>query len=87
MELCEYAEKGNQICPNGDYCKKAHNRVEQLYKPDKYKTKFCSFYPDNLEKCEYGEFCSFAHSEADITIELIHNFKRDSDFYIFHFKT
>ena len=29
-------------CPKGDLCENAHNRVEQLYKCDKYKTKFCS---------------------------------------------
>lgn len=87
VELCEYSEKENESCPKGDACKKSHNRVEQLYKPDKYKTKFCSFYPGNLDQCEYGDFCSFAHSEEDITIELVHNFVRDVDFYVFHFKT
>jgi len=86
-ELCEYAEKDSVSCPNGDNCMKAHNRVEQLYRPDKYKTKFCTFYPNNLEKCDYANFCSFAHNEYDIIIELIHNYEYDDDFYMFHFKT
>ena len=65
----------------------AHNRVEQLYRPEKYKKKFCSKYPDNLDKCEYGDFCSFAHSEEDILIDLIHNYPYDEDFFMFVFKT
>ena len=85
-DLCEFAENPEN-CPNGDMCLKAHNRVEQLYKPEKYKTKFCGHYPLNLHLCEYGTFCSFAHSEYDITIDLIHNFEYDDDFYMFHFKT
>lgn len=85
-EICEYADNP-EFCPYGEKCPRAHNRVEQLYKPEKYKTKFCSLYPNNLALCEYGVFCSFAHSEADINIELIHNYEYDSDFYMFHFKT
>ena len=85
-ELCEYASDP-ETCPAGEKCPKAHNRVEQLYKPEKYKTKFCSHYPNNLSQCEYGIFCSFAHSEEDINIELIHNYEYDNDFYMFHFKT
>jgi len=86
-ELCDFAEKENVTCPNGDMCQRAHNRVEQLYRPEKYKTKFCTFYPHNLEKCDYGTFCSFAHNENDISIELVHNYEYDEDFYMFHFKT
>jgi len=86
-EICEFAEKDPLLCQLGDNCLKAHNRVEQLYRPEKYKTKFCTFYPSNLEKCEYGDYCSFAHSETDIVIELIHNYEYDDDFYMFHFKT
>lgn len=66
---------------------RSHNRVEQLYRPDKYKTKFCSYYPNNIEKCEYGAYCSFAHSESDIVIDLIHNYEYDLEFYLFHYKT
>ena len=52
-----------------------------------FKTKFCSHYPNSIDKCEYGIYCSFAHSESDIMIELIHNYEFDSDFYMFHYKT
>jgi hypothetical protein len=54
---------------------------------DNYKTKFCSFYPDALQNCEYGKFCSFAHSEEDVVIELIHNLEYDDDFFMFYYKT
>jgi hypothetical protein len=37
--------------------------------------------------CEYGKFCSFAHSEEDISIELIHNLEYDDDFFMFYYKT
>ena len=43
-ELCEYAEKTNDMCSLGDFCTKSHNRLEQLYHPDKYKTKFCRIF-------------------------------------------
>mmetsp|Transcript_20327 Transcript_20327/g.17596 ORF Transcript_20327/g.17596 Transcript_20327/m.17596 type:complete len:238 (+) Transcript_20327:74-787(+) len=86
-EMCEYAEKDPANCPHGDECLKSHNRVEQLYRTEKYKTKFCTCYPHHLDKCEYGHFCSFAHSENDILIELIHNYEFDDDFYSFHYKT
>lgn len=58
-----------------------------MYREDKYKRKFCSKYPDKISDCEYGDFCSFAHNENEIKIELIHNYVFDSDFYIFHYKT
>lgn len=85
-ELCEYVEK-ELTCPKGDLCTKSHNRVEQLYRMDKYKKKFCSLYPNYLDKCEYGVFCSFAHNENDILVELIHNLMFDDDFYMFKYKT
>ena len=28
-------------CKKGDACTKAHNRVEEFYHPEKYKSKFC----------------------------------------------
>ncbi|KAM3128669.1 hypothetical protein pb186bvf_019237 [Paramecium bursaria] len=85
-EMCTQVER-NQNCPYQDNCHKAHNRVEQLYRLDNYKTKFCSFYPNNLQQCDYGKFCSFAHSEEDIVIELIHNLDYDDDFFMFYYKT
>ena len=62
--------------------------MEEFYHPEKYKVKFCSTYPDRTETCEYGEMCSFAHSEAELTVDLLHLVEeRDHDFYMFHFKT
>jgi len=41
-----------------------------------------------MENCEYGEICAFSHSEDEITIDLLHKIEpKDSDFYIFYFKT
>ena len=72
----------------GENCLKAHNRVEEFYHPEKYKSKFCQSYPDDMESCEYGEMCAFAHSENEITIDLLHKIEpKDADFYIFYFKT
>lgn len=87
-ELCESAERDDGIsCPAGELCSKSHNRVEQLYRNEKYKTKFCSQFPNNIRNCEYGVYCSFAHTEQDIVIDLIHNYEYDDDFYMFFFKT
>lgn len=66
---------------------KSHNKVEELYCPDKYKTKFCTCYPNNCHNCEYGNYCSFAHTENDIKIDLIENYVYDEDFYVFYYKT
>ena len=85
-DLCEYIER-EQECAYGESCPKSHNRVEQLYTPNKYKMRFCSYYPNNLSKCEYGDFCSFAHNENEISIDLIHHYEYDDDFYVFHYKT
>lgn len=85
FDLCKFAEAGRN-CPNAEFCSKSHNRVEQFYHPDKFKTKFCSHF-NNLNNCPYGTFCSFAHSESDIKIELIHKYEQNEDFFIFYFKT
>lgn len=85
-DTCPKIEK-NQECPNGENCRYAHNKVEQLYHPDRYKRKFCTHHPHKLEKCDYGNFCSFAHHESEIKIELLHNLKQDTDFYIYKYKT
>lgn len=37
--------------------------------------------------CEYGDFCAFAHSDEEISIDLIDRLDKDFDFYMFHFKT
>jgi len=49
--------------------------------------RFCSFFPHNIEFCEYGFFCSFAHSENDIKIDLYHRAFKDRYFYINSYKT
>mmetsp|Transcript_7054 Transcript_7054/g.5303 ORF Transcript_7054/g.5303 Transcript_7054/m.5303 type:complete len:101 (+) Transcript_7054:1394-1696(+) len=40
-----------------------------------------------LAECEYGEYCSFAHSMQDIKSRIIHFMQKDPDFYMFYFKT
>ena len=85
-DLCPYIER-EEVCPYGEACMKSHSRVEQLYSPLKYKTRFCSFYPNMLNNCEYGDFCSFAHQEIEIAIPLIHHYEFDDDFFLFHYKT
>jgi hypothetical protein len=95
-EICTYVLRGERAgafgpinCPNGDNCDRAHNRVEEFYHPDKYKAKFCATYlnPTAKNSCEYDEFCSFAHNEQEISVELIEKYNIDMDFYFFHFKT
>ena len=85
-KICPYIEK-KQACRLGDTCLMSHNRVEQLYSPLRYKTKFCVYYPNKIENCDYGNYCSFAHSETDITIDLLHNYEYNLDFFIFLYKT
>lgn len=95
--MCPYAagnagrsESSGQSCANGDACDRAHNRVEEFYHPDKYKAKFCSSYLNphkHNSECEYQEFCSFAHTEEELSVELIEKYDIDMDFYLFHFKT
>ncbi len=81
--MSEMSEKGGR---KGG-CNKSRNLIEQLYHPDKYKKKFCSFYPDEMHKCEYKQFCSFAHSEQELRANLIHYYEMDADFFVFHYKT
>lgn len=84
--MCAFAKDGNP-CPFRNNCKDCHNSVELNYHPNNYKRRFCIYFPDSLEKCKFGEFCSYAHSEQDILSELIHNFNFDNDFFAFHYKT
>jgi len=77
-----------QECPYQENCPFSHNRVEEFYHPDKYKAKFCQTYMSKSAMgCDYGDFCSFAHSEKELSVELIEKFEKDADFYLFHFKT
>ena len=50
-DMCDKVSKKGG-CPIGDKCLKSHNRVEQLFRQEKYKTKFCSNYPGKLKKCD-----------------------------------
>jgi hypothetical protein len=84
-DVCQEAEADS--CKAKDKCSKAHNRVEQLYHSSRFRTKFCSNYPSRLSLCEYGLYCSFAHSEDEIKVDLIHSCKRDTDFYMKLYKT
>jgi hypothetical protein len=45
-ELCKFADTDK--CPKKEKCRRAHNRVERLYHKDKYKTKFCHFFPNKI---------------------------------------
>jgi len=74
-------------CPLGDRCSKSHNTVEKLYHPDKFKTKYCNYYPNRLHLCQYYTYCSFAHSDEELKVELLHYLEKDIDFYLFYFKT
>lgn len=94
-DLCQHTLKlqDGDKCPNGDKCTLAHNRVESVYHPEKYKGKYCTKTknPDKADcsttRCEYGDYCSFAHSTKELKTRLIHNMKRDADFWMFYFKT
>lgn len=85
-ELCPQIMTRNG-CPHKNACVRSHNRVEEFYHPEKYKSKFCSHYPDKVSSCEYGNMCAFAHSEAELSVPLLDKFEMDADFYMFHFKT
>lgn len=85
-ELCCYIAK-KKLCPQGDTCIYCHTRVEEFYHPDKYKAKYCQSFYSQTKLCDYGEYCSFAHTEHELSIDQLSKFKRDADFYLFHFKT
>ena len=85
-ELCQKIKKRLK-CKLGDNCPKCHNNVEKMYREDNYKMKFCKFYGSDINKCEYKNFCCYAHSEEEIRMNLYHKFTFDYDFYIFFYKT
>ena len=61
--------------------------LSEFYHPEKYKTKFCKKFPSNVSSCDFGELCAFAHSEEELSIDMLHRMIKDTDFYMFHFKT
>lgn len=86
-EMCPNIQGGKRDCPQGDACIRAHNRIEDFYHPEKYKSKFCQSYPDKIDLCEYGSMCAFAHAESELSVNILERLERDVDFYMFHFKT
>jgi len=85
-DFCENM-KNADFCSLGDSCSYSHTKVEQAYHANKYRNKFCTHYPDGLASCPYSKYCSYAHSEDEIQVTMLHNYKKDTDFYLFHFKT
>lgn len=85
-EFCSNMEYQG-LCKLKDACRKSHSKAEQGYHPEKYRQKFCACYPDRLDECPYGKYCSYAHTENEIQTNLIHNYRRDEDFFLFFLKT
>lgn len=79
-ELCQ------PRCKN-ENCLFSHNKIEQVYHPRRYKTKFCQTYINSAAKCDYKEFCAFAHTQAEIEIEMIDLLPKNHNFYIYKYKT
>ena len=84
-ELCPKIERSFCNCDNS--CPFAKNKVEQLYHPERHKKKFCSHYPERINKCEYENFCSFAHNEIEIKTEKLYSEKATDDFNMYKLKT
>lgn len=74
-------------CLLGAKCPHAHNTVEDFYHPEKYKSKFCQYFPHKIAACKYGDLCAFAHNEDELSVPKLHLMEQDTDFYLFHFKT
>ena len=85
-DLCRQKDEEG-TCVAGEGCRYAHNKVEQAYHPTKYRYKFCSTYPGEVTRCNYGAFCSYSHSEPELKAEILHNYPQDLDFFLFHYKT
>lgn len=78
--------QGSSPCDN-EKCQFAHNKTEEFYHPLKFKTKYCKCLIDDISRCDYGEYCSFAHSDQEINIDLIHYKPKDKTFFIYEYKT
>ena len=95
---CKKANEG--ICYDIK-CPFAHNKIEQLYHPSRYKSKFCQSHFNsrkkmsqssnpvigNYSECPYWQFCSFAHVDSEISIEIIDKLEKNEDFYLYSYKT
>ena len=82
-DICENLDN----CMQGKSCGLSHNQVENVYHPSRYKTKYCVRYPKQLQKCEYGDYCSFAHNNRELKVRLLHQMTKDQDFFMFYYKT
>ena len=69
--MCNYT-KSHIDCPNMDNCKMCHNNVELNYHPNNYKKRYCAKYPDHIDECTFKKYCSYAHSNHEIQVELLH---------------
>lgn len=88
-KACKFIEEPN-LCPQGDNCPHYHSKVEELHHPENFKTKYCLHYLDKSKECEFGEYCSFAHKEEELIIELLHKIKEiitAEEFYTKYHKT
>ncbi|KAL4502338.1 hypothetical protein ABPG72_011925 [Tetrahymena utriculariae] len=79
--------KKKDKCSLKDNCPQVHNKVEQLYHPLRYKAKFCESFKEHNQRCDYGNFCSFAHHENEIVIPMICKLPKDAIFYMYFYKT
>ena len=86
-EQCPYAST-DTACKRYETCQYSHNMVEQFYHPKKYKTKLCAKAVScGLEKCDYGQFCSFAHAENELKIQCLHRMAKTPEFFKYYYKT
>lgn len=84
----------NALCKNSsnscvlkDKCKLCHNKVELLYHPKNYKTKYCFDYFTNNKICDFGDYCSFAHSKSELTVKRLEDYVFDYNFFLFKYKS
>lgn len=81
-KLCKYT---SQTCPLGEQCPNSHNRIEQLYHLEQFKTKYCL--NQRFGFCKYGSTCTFAHSESELAVPMLDKYELNNWFYVNLFKT
>lgn len=88
----EVVDYNPQVCHFGlnclrkDRCPFTHNKYELNYHPLRYKKAYCRHLFDD-KGCAYGPFCSSAHFDEELNIDLLHTYDFDDDFLIFKYKT
>lgn len=82
QKLCQFEKN----CLKKKGCKSSHNKYEVNYHPKNYRKKYCKHIFDTT-KCQYGIFCSKAHSTEEIKVELLCFMDFNDDFFLFHYKT